>query len=387
MPEGVLLVQAAGPPHPGGTNVVLRRLLDDAPGQRLDVVVDRALRRRVRARDPLALDASYRYVLKLPPLRPFAGLAHLLNVPLAVLAGVRAALVARRARSAWVLTSFDGGFSQIAAAVAARLVGRPLIVLVFDLWEENAYGRVERAIARLVERRIVRGAAAVVVFCEEAAAHYEAKHGTTAAVLRIPLEPGAEAPAVALPPAGREDVVDVLVGGAVYWAQEDAVRRLCQATRAMDGFRVTVVGDRRELQGRGIQADAYEPRLSGAEFRRRLAAADVLFLGLSLDSPHPDVIRTATPARLVEFMASGRPLLVHAPADSHVARYAAAEDFAEVVGDASVEALAAGLRRIADHPDLAAARSARARKLAAANHDPAAVGEHLRSVLERAAES
>ena len=56
------------------------------------------------------------------------------------------------------------------------------------------------------------------------------------------------------------------------------------------------------------------------------------------------MIRTATPARLVEYMASGRPLLVHAPRGSHVAEYARSEDFAEVVDAADDAALAAGLR-------------------------------------------
>ena len=41
--------------------------------------------------------------------------------------------------------------------------------------------------------------------------------------------------------------------------------------------------------------------------------ADAVFLGLSFGSDHPEVIKTATPARLPEYMASGTPLIVHAP--------------------------------------------------------------------------
>ena len=122
--------------------------------------------------------------------------------------------------------------------------------------------------------------------------------------------------------------------------------------------------------------------MAGSELRRRLAHADVLFLGLSLHSDHPEIVRTATPARLVEYMASGRPLLVHAPAGSHVAEYARREDFAEVVDSADAEALLAALRRVLEDGDLSAARGARARQIAVRRHDAARVGAAFAAILD-----
>jgi glycosyltransferase involved in cell wall biosynthesis len=379
----VLLVQAVAPPYPGGTNVVLERLLRTRPGWRTDVVTDRALRRSVRAEGAAKLDGRYRFVLKLPPLRPFAGIVHALNVPLAVVAGVRAAIAARRHGTSVVMTCFDGGFSQIAATVAARLAGVPLVVLVFDLWEENAYGRVERAVARLVERRLLRSAAALVVFCDTAAAHYADKHGVVATVLQIPLDPAAVTDDEPADPPRPGEPFEVFAAGALYWAQEDAVRRCAAAAAQVDGATLTIVGDERELRERGIEADRYEERRSGPDFRARIDRADVVFLGLSLRSPHPDIVRTATPARLVDYMAAARPLLIHAPAGSHVAEYARREDFAEVVSEPSVAALADGLRRLAADPDLARTRGARARELALTRHSASAVRDDLFALLER----
>ncbi len=49
--------------------------------------------------------------------------------------------------------------------------------------------------------------------------------------------------------------------------------------------------------------------------------ADILFLPLGFDTPIPEVIRTASPGKMGEYLASGRPILVHAPADSFVSCY------------------------------------------------------------------
>jgi hypothetical protein len=107
----------------------------------------------------------------------------------------------------------------------------------------------------------------------------------------------------------------------------------------------------------------------------------VVFVGLSFDSPHPAVIATASPARLPEYMASGTPLLVHAPAGSHVAEYARREDFAEVVDRPDPTALAAGLRRTIDDSALSSMRARRARALALERHDAARVRERMRTIL------
>ena len=332
------------PPHEGGTAVVLHRLLRALGHDRLEVMTDRRLRRRVAEGGELVLPARYRYFPKLGgplvAIRAARETFNALNVLFAVAAGLRGGLAARSTNAGCVLSVADGGFSQIAGAVAARAARRPHMIMVFDVWEENAYSRVERWLARRLERRLFRHADAVVVYCEAAARHYRHKHGIECRVIATPIESPTEGGGA---PVRRGEV---LVAGAIYWAQEDAVRRLLRAAASQPDATVTMIGDEPALRARGLGADSYEPPSSGREFQRRLASADVLFLGLSFDSPHPEVIATATPARLPEYMASGRPLLVHAPAGSHAAEYARSEDFAEVVDRPDEQLLGEALRRV-----------------------------------------
>jgi glycosyltransferase involved in cell wall biosynthesis len=379
VPEGRLLfIHALAPPTPGGTPVIVRRLLSAVPGIEIDTVTDLLLARRVRRGEP-RLPGPYHYVLKLPPLGARWTIARRivsrLNVLLAWAAGARAALI----RADWVLSVADHGFSVIAGDVCARLRGVPHVIWVFDLWEENAYSDVDRRLAARLEGRLWRRAAAIIGHAEEISRHYERKHGVPVQVLPTPIELADPAPRDPEPHATKE----VLYAGALYWAQEEPLRRLAHVCRETDGVRLTIVGDRAQANRVGIDADAFEPRLAPEDFRARVARADVAFVGLSFDSPHPDVIATATPARLPEYMASGTPILVHAPAGSHVAEYARREDFAEVVDEPDPEALAAGLRRVIGDGDRSSMRVRRARELAVSRHDHRVVARALRELLDR----
>jgi glycosyltransferase involved in cell wall biosynthesis len=364
----------------------MHRLLSGLDADELEVVTDAALRGAVRRGGPRVLNARYSFVPKKSPRGNRFAVGRLLNatinVPLAIAAGLRAAAVARKRRAGWVLTVSDEGFSPIAGAVCARMSGLPHVIVVFDLWEENAYTDVARVFARVLEPRIFRSAAKVVVHNARMAEHYRAKHGISCAVLPTSAEPWELASPGERP---QEDEREILFAGAIYWAQEDALRRLSRVTRDLAGVRLTVVGSRADeatLRDQGIFVDRLEPDLPPEQFRSRLEQADVLFLGLGFETAHPDVIQTASPAKLPEYMASGRPILIHAPRGSHVAEYARDEDFAEVVDAPDDEELRTAVIRVLSGPELAMSRAARAQKIVRERHDVSSVREELRRILE-----
>lgn len=375
-----MLVHALAPPRPGGTPVVLQRLLDGLPGVRVEVVTKGAQRKAVRAGGERVLNARYRFVHKWPGWggrwRWGRFVVVAIDLVLAAVAGARTARWARRDGARWIVSVADEGFSPVAGAVAARLARLPHVVMVFDLWEENAYNEAQRASARLLEGRILRSAARVVVFCDEMVTHYRRKHGIDAAAIPTPVEL-VEAPPVATPDDGRE----VLITGAVYWAQVDAVARLLRLRDRIPRVRMVALGNERMMRTEGLEADVFEPALSGPAFRARLARAGVVFLGLSLQSEHPEIVRTATPARLVELMSCGRPLLIHAPAGSHVAEYARRERFATVVDVVDEDALLTALQALLDDPGASAEAIERGQRIARERHDAAAVRDAFASLL------
>ena len=237
---------------------MLARLFGALPQVPLVVYTDRAWRRRVRRGGELLLDGRYRYFLRLgavaqrlPPLRP---LTDVLDLALALIAGLRVAADLRRLDPPVLLVApLDSGFSTIAAALAARLSRRPHLMMAFDLWEENAYSPAARrlgAAPRAADPR--RSGRRGRLLREGRRALPRASTGRRCEVIATPIAAARHAHRPRRPP--TSDPVEVLVGGAVYWAQEDAVRRLVRAAGRAPGR------DRHDPRRRGRPARPRHPR-------------------------------------------------------------------------------------------------------------------------------
>jgi glycosyltransferase involved in cell wall biosynthesis len=376
------MVHGWAPPTPGGTSFVTERILRDMGEIELDVWTRVGQLRAVR-RGQFTLPGRYRYFAKLrsSPRAPawLAWPMTAINVALAVMTGVVIGRAARREGATWVLSVADEGFSQICAAVAARAARIPHVTWVFDVWEENAYGPPDRHVARRLEGRLWRSAAAIVVHAEELADHYREKHGVSCRVLRTPIDEVATGgQRVAR---SRADDLEVVVAGSIYWAQAEALDRVARAVRLVPRATLTVIGDPR-LRAHAIDADRFEHAASAEALRRRLGQAGLLVLGLSFDARFPDVVRTATPARLPEYLASGVPVLVHAPADSHVARHVRRHDLAAVVDVPDVAAVARAIDAARAGDGAGAERAERARTFALAEHGATRVRARFFELLQ-----
>lgn len=382
----IVLINGWAPPTRGGTAFAVQRVLGSLPSSCLHVWT-RATQRGAVRRGGFVLPGRYhyfpkmRYIARAPSMA--SAMITLANVALAILSGRVIASRSARASPTCVLSVVDEGFSQIAGAVAAHAAGLPHVIWVFDPWEENAYTASDRLVARRLERRLWRSASAIVVHSEELGEHYCAKHGVRCHVLRIPIDVGNLPAGVALgePSQPEPRGWEVLVAGSVYWAQVEALRRVATAVRRVDGAFLTVIGDPK-LQPEAIDADRYETATSGDAFQARLRQAQLLVLGLSFDTEYPVVVHTATPARLPEYLATGVPVLVHAPPESHVAHYARRWDLTTVVDEPSVDAVAAAIQAIKDDPSTSAQRADRAQSYTRAQHGASVVREAFMELLD-----
>jgi glycosyltransferase involved in cell wall biosynthesis len=101
------------------------------------------------------------------------------------------------------------------------------------------------------------------------------------------------------------------------------------------------------------------------EIPRVQQAADILFLPLAFASPYPGVIRTSAPTKMGEYLAAGRPVLIHAPPDAFICQYFRQHNCGLVVDKNDALALAQAIERILENAelrrDLSAAACERAR--------------------------
>lgn len=284
-------------------------------------------------------------------LTPLSKLAAVLELPLS---GIRVALAgmrfARAHRFRALLVISDSGLAMTGGWLLSLLLRKRLVLFFFDLYADNHFKRLYKMWARLAEPLIVSRAAAVIVTNEETRDFLVAKFAklrSRVAIVRnstdAPLRDLARAPYQPTRP------YTIVFAGHVYWAQEESVQNLVEAMRFLADapikLRLLVLRPPQTL----IAAIAGRSNIELGNAPRRelpgiLQSAGLLFLPFGWNTPAPDIVRTASPAKLAEYLAAGVPILVHAPDYALVSNYVKRHRCGFVVSENSPLALAEAIR-------------------------------------------
>ncbi len=124
---------------------------------------------------------------------------------------------------------------------------------------------------------------------------------------------------------------------------------------------------------------------SQSEVARVQCEATLLVLPLSWGTKAPDIIATATPGKFTDYLASGRPLLVHAPDYSCVARDAKEHGTGIVVDRDDVASLARTIREFLGDPSAGRRYVENALRVFESRHDARKNSRMLWEILCRAA--
>ena len=111
----------------------------------------------------------------------------------------------------------------------------------------------------------------------------------------------------------------------------------------------------------------YHKHLPNSRIPAIQRAADILFLPLAFNSPYPEIIKTSAPGKIGEYLASKKPVLVHAPQGSFISWYFRHNRCGCVVDEDSPDKLAEAILRLINDSELRKKLSANA--YAMAMHD------------------
>jgi glycosyltransferase involved in cell wall biosynthesis len=311
----------------------------------------------------------------LPSLRP----SNAVRLTRALVDAVRHRAVAiadivRKERCDSIVASSGGDMLDIPAAhLAARKVGVPFFPYFFDHWSQQAvFAPRLRRLAELVEPRILRRASTVIVPNEFLASDLERPGRVRTVIVRN----GCDIPS-ALSAEGLQRMsgatAAIVYTGAVYSANHDALRNLANALDSA-GLQATLhlytAQPEEEIAQAGIRGPiSVHPHRPLVEMPALQAQADILFLPLAFDTPYPALIRSSSPAKMAEYLAAGRPILVHAPPDSFVSWYFSKHACGLVVDQLEPEPLADAVQRLLEDDDLRQRLGAAARRRAVADFD------------------
>jgi len=239
-----------------------------------------------------------------------------------------------------------------AAYHAARWAKVPFYAYMFDDYATHFTASFQREYARTMMPRMLRIAAGVVVPNEFLARSYRQQYGIEPCIIRNPIEEGLRA----FSPPKAMGVPRIVYTGSIYEAHFDAFHRLIAATELLRPAKVELhlytPNDPRYLERHGIGAPAIvHSAVSASDAVRLQQEADIVVLPLAFDSPIPEIIATSAPGKMGELLASGRPILVHAPRDSFLSWYFRTHECGEVVDERDPGLLAQALERLLRDPD------------------------------------
>jgi glycosyltransferase involved in cell wall biosynthesis len=273
----------------------------------------------------------------------------------------------------------------------------------YVFWQQDIYSEAIKVIAReklgligvLVgwvasrcERRVARGAAAVIVISDAFVPQLEAWSVRSSAVHVIPNWAAIDE----MPPRPRDNdwaksngLVDSLVvmyAGTLGWKHDpSAIAKLGET--APSGTRVVVVS-----QGLGrewLESNARDvPGLTLLDYQPygqlpdMLASSDVLLVVLDQGAS-----RYSVPSKVLNYLCAGRPILALLPAENAVAEAVVAAGAGIVVTPGDPEAASAALNRLLADPLQRAKMGAAAREYAERTFDVAAVGDRFVAVFDR----
>ncbi len=264
------------------------------------------------------------------------------------LARRRIIALARRHHVRRIYAHFPNAPFLIAAWQAAERLDLPLTVYFDILWEESY--PLEASLARKYEKRILQRADRRFAITEFAVGYLEKKHG-----LKVDLLPHvidvAEMPCEFQPLSNGSAAAIHFCGGIYPKMNQDSVVRLAAAAKrakVRPALDLCTAGIPAELRDQGLTCRY----LRRDELRAAQRRSTILYLPQAFQSDRPVMIRHNFPTKTMEYLCSGRPILVHSPPDSYLTWLAKREGFALVVDQPDVGELAAAIDRLVEDRSL-----------------------------------
>jgi glycosyltransferase involved in cell wall biosynthesis len=355
-PATLALVSTALAPSASGQARVLESLLRGMPADRCIQMSDRMeflekvpADQRIGRYVPLSPARSGRNATVFRRAREIAGI--LRAVPRPVIVGCTA-----------------DPFDLPASFLAARWRRAPFVAYLFDdpvfQWPAGSY----RRFARGWERIWAKFVDAVVTPNELLAGDVSQREPRVKPVIiRNPVKLDAFTAPERPWPANAAGPLRILYTGSVYHAQGDAFRNLVAAMDRFPGryeLHVYTSQPQSEFEKYGIAGPnvVRHEYVDGDAIHPIQQSADILFLPLAFFSTIQEVIRTSAPLKMGEYLATGRPVLVHAPAGSFVSTFYRSHACGLVVDQPDVDALAKALSELSHNAKLRAEIVAAARR-------------------------
>jgi len=248
-------------------------------------------------------------------------------------------------------------YDPLAAYLASRWLGIRYYLYVFDDYVYQWPTPMYRSFAKTGESIVMKGTTKVILPNEFLCDEYRRRYGIEPVVIHNPCDESSISFEREIPWPANKGEIKIVYTGAIYHAHYDAFRNLLLALQKIGHplirLHVYTAQNYEWLKEHQICGPVvYHDHLSSSQVAQIQREADILFLPLAFHSPIPEVIKTSAPGKMGEYMATGRPILVHAPSDSFLSWYFKKHRCGLVEDREDPAALGTAIHRILDDPGL-----------------------------------
>ncbi|MEI7831943.1 MAG: glycosyltransferase [bacterium] len=213
-----------------------------------------------------------------------------------------------------------------AAYLASKITGAKFYPYYFDDYRLHWTMWLAKLYANREEPNCIKNADGIIVPNEFMRNALYERYGVTATVIHNSCDLSLYGKLPGGIPQKTSAEVRIVYTGTVYEAHYDAFRNLMAAINQLKQLNIRLhlftITQKHELAAAGItgpiELHSHAVQTEIPEIQQQ---ADVLFLPLAFNSPYPELVKTSEPGKMGEYLAAGRPVLVHAPADAYICWY------------------------------------------------------------------
>lgn len=382
----ILLVSQYTPPVLEGIVIMLYNLFRFFPPDSVCMFTDDPSKRKSKKDEHFRLPFKH-YIARVPNFSFWfvrsANLVEFLRccwLPLTIFRGIRVIMKEKID----VIFSLNGaGHFLVAAYYLHRITKKPLYIYMFDLWSKILSVPFARWVAQIYEKRILRSTEKVFVMSEKLADYYKKKYSVESEVIyHSYISCNRKESNKKSLNTEEKPYFDIVFTGFV-----DPHHEWLQIVRGVlndflnDRIRLKLCVPRLDfIEGVESKNIAVES-LNRNEVILAQKKADLLFLPMY---PRKDcereILETASPSKLGEYLSSGVPILVFAPEYSYISEYATKEKWGLVVNNFDKEELKNAILRLKNDINLRKSLVSNALRVAA-NHDAKTLSKKLQQYL------
>lgn len=339
----------------------------------------------LRRKNGTSITRIIKYIQKIPFFGPrLLSLVHIVVTIRAYHAGFQKASAALH--PTMLLGISDTGIALLATYWIAKKTHLPFGLYLFDLYQGNLLPSPYKLLAKILEPKLVKQASVVIVTNEETEAYYKRRYGNRIQTTVIHNATFPEAYEAQRTPYTPKPPFTITFTGNIYWAQEQAVQNLIRAMAELQDLPLTLQlycpqppeSIRKAVRGK---SNIWLGAATQSEMPGVQSASSLLFLPLAWNTQAPDIVATATPGKFTDYLASGRPMLIHAPKYAYVSKYSREHDLGIVVDDNNPRVLAEAIRRFLSNPAAGKKYVENALRIFHQNHDARKNAKKLTKIL------